>query len=84
VAALTSALESGSAVSRFTERECAVFAVFAAERDRRYPHYRGLVRLADELLEAAPPGAASSIRSLVMPAAKATVAAMNRTRATAR
>jgi hypothetical protein len=80
VTALTSALEAGTAVSRFTERDCAVFAEFIAERDRRYPHYRTFVRLVDELLETAPTGAASSIRYFVMPAAKATVAKMNRTR----
>jgi hypothetical protein len=84
VAALAGALETGAAVSMFTELDCAVFAAFTAERDRRYPHYRGFVRLVDELLEAAPPGIASSIRSVVMPAAKATVATMNRTRAGAR
>lgn len=84
VTALTCALESGAAVSRFTEQDCAVFAAFTAERDRRYAHYRGVVRLVDELLEVAPPGVASSIRAFVMPAAKATVAAMNRTRAQAR
>jgi hypothetical protein len=81
IAALTSALESGTAVSRFTDQDCAVLAEFTAERDRRYPQYQGLVRLADELLEAAPPGAASSIRAVMMPAAKAIVTAMNRTRA---
>lgn len=84
VTALAGALETGAAVSLFTEQDCAVFAAFTAERDRRYPHYRGFVRLVDDLLESAPPGAASSIRSFVMPAAKATVAAMNRTRADAR
>jgi hypothetical protein len=84
VAALTRALESGAAVSQFTGQDCAVFTTFTAERDRRYPHYRGVVRLVDELLEAAPPGAASSIRAFAMPAAKAVVAAMNRTRTRAR
>ena len=84
VTALTGALESGTAVSHFTEQDCAVFAAFTAERDRRYPHYQGVVRLVDELLEAAPPGTASSIRAFMMPAAKAMVAAMNRTRALAR
>jgi hypothetical protein len=82
--ALAGALESSAVVSLFTEQDCAVFAAFTAERDRRYPHYSGFVRLADDLLEAAPPGAASSIRSFVMPAAKTAVAAMNRTRADAR
>lgn len=84
VAALAVALEADPAVSLFSEQDCAVFGAFAAERDCRYPRYRTFVHLVDELLEAAPPGAASSIRSLVMPAAKATVAAMNRTRAGAR
>jgi hypothetical protein len=84
VTALTGALESGTAVSQFTEQDCAVFAAFTAERDRRYPHYQGVVRLVDELLEAAPPGAASTIRAFMMPAAKAMVTAMNRTRAQAR
>lgn len=84
VAALAAVLETGAVASLFTEQDCAVFAAFTTERDRRYPHYRGFVRLVDELLEAAPPGVASSIRSVVMPAAKATVAAMNRTRAGAR
>ena len=84
VAALARALETGAAVSLFTEQDCAVFAAFTAERDRRYPHYRGFVRLVDDLLEAAPSGAASSIRSFAMPAAKATVAAMNRARADTR
>jgi hypothetical protein len=83
VAALAGALETGAAVSLFTEQDCAAFAAFVAERDRRYPHYHGFVRLVDELLEAAPPGAANTVRSFVMPAAKATVAAMNRMRADA-
>jgi hypothetical protein len=83
VAALTSALQSGEAISQFTEPDCAAFSEFLAERDRRYPHYRGFVHLVDELLENAPPGAASSIRAVLMPAAKAAVTAMNRTRAQA-
>ncbi|MGH3165890.1 MAG: hypothetical protein ACRDN0_08345, partial [Trebonia sp.] len=83
ISALTGALESGAALSRFSEHDCAVFAEFIAERDRRYPRYRAFVHLVDELLETAPPGAASGIRYFVMPVAKATVAAMNRTRAQA-
>lgn len=80
VIALSSALETGTAVSRFSERDCAVFAEFIAERDRRYPNYRAFVHLVDQVLETAPPGMASGIRYFVMPAAKATVAKMNRTR----
>lgn len=83
ITALSGALETGTAVSRFTKRDCAVFAEFVAERDRRYPHYRAFVHLVDEVLATAPPSAASSIRYFVMPAAKATVAKMNRTRASA-
>lgn len=84
VTALMDALESGAAVSQFNEQDCAMFAEFTAERDRRYPHYRAFVRLVDELLETAPPGAASSIRAVIMPVAKAAVASMNRTRRQAR
>jgi hypothetical protein len=80
ITALSGALETGTAVSRFTKRDCAVFAEFVAERDRRYPHYRAFVHLVDEVLATVPPSAASSIRYFVMPAAKATVAKMNRTR----
>jgi hypothetical protein len=80
VAALTGALESGAAASRFTEGDCAVFDEFTAERDRRYPRYRAFVHLVDEMLEAAPVGAANGIRYFAMPAAKVTVATMNRTR----
>jgi hypothetical protein len=80
VAALTGALDAGVAVSMFSEQDCAVFTEFTAERDRRYPRYRIFVQLVDDVLEAAPPGAASSIRHFVMPTAKTTAAKMNRTR----
>jgi hypothetical protein len=79
VTALTGALETGMAVSLFSGQDCAVFTEFTGERDRRYPRYRVFVRLVDDVLEAAPPGFASGIRYFVMPAAKTTVAAMNRT-----
>jgi hypothetical protein len=43
----------------------------------RYPHYRAFVRLADEMLEALPPAASSSVRYWLMPAAKRTLARLN-------
>jgi hypothetical protein len=84
VTALTGALDAGAAVSMFSEQDCAVFTEFTGERDRRYPRYRIFIRLVDDALEAVPPGAASTVRHFVMPAAKTTVAAMNRTHGTGR
>jgi hypothetical protein len=77
VTALAGALESGAAVSRFSEDDCAVFARYAEERDSRYPHYRAFVRLVDEMLEALPPAASSGVRYWLMPAAKRTLARLN-------
>jgi hypothetical protein len=77
VTALAGALESGMAVSRFSDDDCAVFARYAEERDRRYPMYRAFVRLIDEMLEALPPAASSSVRYWLMPAAKSTLARLN-------
>jgi hypothetical protein len=64
ITALAGALESGAAVSRFSEDDCAVFARYAEERDSRYPRYRAFVRLVDEMLEALPPAASSGARYL--------------------
>ena len=77
VSALARALESGAAVSRLSEDDCAVFARYAEERDSRYPHYRAFVRLVDEMLEALPPAASSSVRYWLMPAAKRTLERLN-------
>lgn len=77
ITALAGALESGAAVSRFSEDDCAVFARYAEERDSRYPHYRAFVRLVDEMLEALPPVASSGVRYWLMPAAKRTLARLN-------
>jgi hypothetical protein len=81
IAVLTRALEAGTAVSRFSEDDCAVFARYTGERDRRYPAYRAFVRLVDDMLDAVPPAVASGIRYFMMPAAKKTLARWNRTRA---
>ena len=77
ITALAGALESGAAVSRFSEDDCAVFARYAEERDSRYPRYRAFVRLVDEMLEALPPAASSGVRYWLMPAAKRTLARLN-------
>jgi hypothetical protein len=75
--ALAGALESGAAVSRFCEDDCAAFTRYAEERDSRYPRYRAFVRLADEMLEVLPPAASSGVRYWLMPAAKRTLARLN-------
>jgi hypothetical protein len=77
ITALAGALESGAAVSRFSEDDCAVFARYAEERDSRYPQYRTFVRLVDEMLDALPPAASSRVRYWLMPAAKRTLARLN-------
>ena len=77
ITALVGALESGAAVSRFSEDDCAVFTRYAEERDSRYPHYRAFVRLMDEMLETLPPAVASGVRYWLMPAAKRTMARLN-------
>lgn len=77
VTALAGALESGVAVSRFSEGDCAVFARYAEERDRRYPLYRVVVWLVDETLEGLPPTASSGVRHCLMPAAKKMLALLN-------
>jgi len=77
ITALAGALESGAAVSRFSEDDCAVFARYAEERDSRYPQYRAFVWLVDEILEALPPAASSGVRYWLMPAAKKTLARLN-------
>ncbi|HEX3514099.1 MAG TPA: hypothetical protein VHT26_08880 [Trebonia sp.] len=77
VTALAGALESGTAVSTFSEDDCAAFARYAQERDSSYPQYRALVRLVDEMLEALPPAASSGVRYWLMPAAKRTLARLN-------
>ena len=68
ITALAGALESGAAVSRFSEDDCAVFARYAEERDSRYPRYRAFVRLVDQMLEALPPAVSSGARYWLMPA----------------
>jgi len=77
ITALVGALESGAAVSRFNEDDCAVFARYAEERDSRYPQYRAFVWLVDEILEALPTAASSGVRYWLMPAAKRTLARLN-------
>lgn len=77
ITALAGALESGAAVSRFSEDDCAVFARYTEERDSRYPQYRAFVRLVDEMLEALPPATSSGVRYWLMPAAKRTLARLN-------
>jgi hypothetical protein len=47
ITALAAALESGAAVSRFSEADCAAFARYTEERDLRYPRYRAFLRLVD-------------------------------------
>ena len=77
ITALAGALESGAAVSRFSEDDCAVVARYAQERDSRYPQYRAFVQMVDEMLEALPPAASSGVKYWLMPTAKRTLARLN-------
>jgi hypothetical protein len=77
VRALADALDSGVASSRFSADDCAVFARYAEERDSKYPRYRHVVQVVDELLEVLPPTASGGVKYWMMPTAKRTLERLN-------
>jgi hypothetical protein len=77
ITALQNALGTGLAASVFTEADCAVFPLYLADRNRKYPMFPVVRRAADCVLETIPDGAANAAKHYLLPAVNTTRARLN-------
>lgn len=73
-----SAIKSGKATSRFSERDCEVFSRYMIARKRRYPVFIASKRTWEGVLGVLPPKASQAIKHHILPGAQQAIRRLNR------